>query len=30
MVQKDVPKDVKDCTYGSWVVVAHKKNGTKA
>ena len=30
VVQKDVPKDVKDCTYGSWVVVAHKKNGTKA
>lgn len=30
VVQKDMPKDVQDCTYGPWVVVARKKNRTRA
>nr|POE88793.1 uncharacterized protein CFP56_25239 [Quercus suber] len=29
VVQKDVSKDVQDGTYGSWLVVARKKNGTR-
>ena len=30
LVQSDVPKDVQDTSYGPWVVVARKKNGTRA
>ena len=30
LVQSDVPKDVQDISYGLWVVVARKKNGTRA
>ena len=29
VVQKDVPKDAQDCTYGLWMVVARKKNGAR-
>ena len=30
LVQSDVPKVVQDTSYGPWVVVARKKNGTRA